>query len=419
MPAPPGSTPALRVSRVLEFLTDEGCLDLGASRTDALGEDVAITPVDTDQLRGSWAGGRPQGVELGVEPRWSVDDPQFDGQIEEALYGGGLPEWALAEEGAENELWEREEPGPDGTAWGGWERCAWYAPFHTAGPAWGIYMREACLRRMAVDIALFTGFRLRAASTRLTHLPSQVFTGAAFSALYLHEDFHHRVESFAIRLHVASRTPHYREYAARIYRPAYWTDANLEEALANASMWRRRKEVAYACGLPKVVQQGLSDYLSARIPRDPPGYRMGHLYFADGPWRTGINSLAAQVEMKTLTPRLSEVRRWELAPRLFSPLFSLSHRIYTVLPVGSRSVLPTPTHPAPNCSSRELIRAAEKRGYAEVKGGKGSHKKLKRPGAPTLIIPGDEKSLSPGVIATALDAFGMRLPDLPRFLAGP
>ena len=48
--------------------------------------------------------------------------------------------------------------------------------------------------------------------------------------------------------------------------------------------------------------------------------------------------------------------------------------------------------------------------------GKGSHLRLKKPGAPTIILPGNRAVLSPGVVKQALEAVGghhiSRLPDL-------
>lgn len=45
-------------------------------------------------------------------------------------------------------------------------------------------------------------------------------------------------------------------------------------------------------------------------------------------------------------------------------------------------------------------------GYQHVTGGKGSHVKLTRPGAPMIIIPGNRPVVSPDVVKNVLAVFG-------------
>ena len=62
---------------------------------------------------------------------------------------------------------------------------------------------------------------------------------ASTYAYFLHEQYHHKVESLAIRLEVIERLPIYTRYDYKVYLPARGTDDQLEEALANASVYRR------------------------------------------------------------------------------------------------------------------------------------------------------------------------------------
>jgi predicted RNA binding protein YcfA (HicA-like mRNA interferase family) len=74
---------------------------------------------------------------------------------------------------------------------------------------------------------------------------------------------------------------------------------------------------------------------------------------------------------------------------------------------------------APSCSTKELIRLCEKHGWQQVPGGKGSHVKLKKPGAERpIIIPGNRKRLSPGSLNSTLKPLGIRnAQELPELLA--
>lgn len=54
-------------------------------------------------------------------------------------------------------------------------------------------------------------------------------------------------------------------------------------------------------------------------------------------------------------------------------------------------------------------------GYTLVRGGKGTHIKYKKPGAPTIIIPENRNNLSPGVARNILDALGYNgINDIPK-----
>jgi predicted RNA binding protein YcfA (HicA-like mRNA interferase family) len=59
----------------------------------------------------------------------------------------------------------------------------------------------------------------------------------------------------------------------------------------------------------------------------------------------------------------------------------------------------------------------EKNGYELVDGGKGSHQKYKKAGAPTIILPANRGDLSPVVTRNTLKALGYdSLRDLPGLL---
>jgi len=82
-----------------------------------------------------------------------------------------------------------------------WDTCAWYQPIHFFAYDWGIYIREDCLIKLAKSISSYVDpGALRFLGTQLF---SKSVLRAAFQAFYLHEHFHHKVESFGIRLHIS------------------------------------------------------------------------------------------------------------------------------------------------------------------------------------------------------------------------
>jgi predicted RNA binding protein YcfA (HicA-like mRNA interferase family) len=103
---------------------------------------------------------------------------------------------------------------------------------------------------------------------------------------------------------------------------------------------------------------------------------------------------------------------------MITALADITDEIYVVLPLGALPIFrPTSIDPGATVSTGALVGALTRHyGYEHVPGGKGSHVKLKKPGAQTIIIPGNRPVLSPGVVKHALEAIGgypiSKLPDL-------
>jgi predicted RNA binding protein YcfA (HicA-like mRNA interferase family) len=89
---------------------------------------------------------------------------------------------------------------------------------------------------------------------------------------------------------------------------------------------------------------------------------------------------------------------------MITALADITDDIYVVLPRNARPLFrPTSVDPGATVSSRALEGALMKHhGYRPVAGGKGSHVKLAKPGAPTIVLPGNQPVLSPGVVKHAL-----------------
>lgn len=296
--------------------------------------------------------------------------------------------------------------------------CAWYCPVHYFGPDWGIYIREDCTIRQAYEIArhLRIGRRARGSRWRL----AENLIRASFYAFYLHEQFHHKVESFAFRLLVSTRADCYRPYQSSVYVPNFRTLHCIEESLANADSVRRLNEPRYKERLSTAVREALKNYLRHSIPKQPFSYGLGLDFVPERQHEAGIWELQSQVLTATCPAKFPS-HQWLVAKHMIRSAMDIDRRIYAIVPRGYRPVLPwRHIQPAPTTSSRELIQASRKHyGFEEVPGGKGSHVKMKHPDGRTLIIPGDRKNLRPGTLNNTLDTLGgYNLRQLPEVLSG-
>lgn len=282
--------------------------------------------------------------------------------------------------------------------------CAWYCPIHFFGHGWGIYIREGCILSHAIEIATFVHWPS-------VHAPRQEIARqllrSAFYVFFLHEQFHHKVESLGLRLLIATGRDRYRPYKANVYRRTYLTRDCLEESLANAEGFRRLSEPRYVKRVDPAIRAGLRDYLKFSIPMQPPGYAEGVRYLAEATYRDGLFVLQSQVLDGTIPPTTS-AGHWSVAPNMITALTDITDDIYIVLPRGARPIFrPTSVDPGATVSSWALEGALTgHHGYRRVPGGKGSHVKLAKPGAPTIVIPGNRPVLSPGVVKQALKAIG-------------
>ncbi|MSQ24668.1 MAG: hypothetical protein EXR49_00060 [Dehalococcoidia bacterium] len=145
-----------------------------------------------------------------------------------------------------------------------WDRCAWYQPIHNYGRAWGIFIEEGCILQRTKDIARFLW-----SPTPLTRPLARVLLRVATYSYFLHEHYHHKVESLAFRLEVVDRSGIYGRYQRRVYRPALGTDHLLEEALANADALHRLSDQPYRTWIGKQVVDATRSYLEETFPFNP------------------------------------------------------------------------------------------------------------------------------------------------------
>ncbi len=293
--------------------------------------------------------------------------------------------------------------------------CAWYCPIHYFGSGWGIYIRESCILSIAKDIACEINWRN---VTLPRHaIPSQLLR-CAFYVFFLHEQFHHKVESLGFRLLISTATDRYRPYKARVYRPSYLSSDCLEESLANADSYRRLSEPRFTKRISPPIRAGLRKLLKLSFAVQPPGYKDALNYLDPEKYRPGLYQLQSQMldgALVTTTPHTD----WSIATNMIKSLMNIEDDIYVVLPIGARPIFnPTTLDPGVTTSSRNLVSALQKHfGYRVVSGrGKGSHIWLEKEGSPPITVPANRPTLSPKVVKDAIKAIGdypiSRLPDL-------
>lgn len=143
---------------------------------------------------------------------------------------------------------------------------AFYLPFHRYSESdWGIYLSPEGVRHFAVTLWAQSSGRLdRPYCLVLARL-----------LMYLHEFFHHIVESFATRLEVDRRVPLYNDAFECVFREQFARADIDEEALANAYALRRIADIIGRKKWPKQVQSLAMEQLTKLVAAMPYGYGRG------------------------------------------------------------------------------------------------------------------------------------------------
>ena len=306
-------------------------------------------------------------------------------------------------------IYERREP-PE-------PHCAWYCPVHFFGHGWGIFIREACILSQAIEIAAFVDWSSVSVSRQKIYLH---LLRSSFYVFFLHEQFHHKVESLGFRLLVSTGTDRYRPYKRNVYRPSYGASNCLEESLANAESFRRLGEPRYKIRLGPGIHDGLRNFLRASFKGQPAGYREGLNFLTLPAYRDGLYGLQSRI-LDGALPSRTPIRHWSVAPNMITSLADITKDIYIILHVGAQPIFkPASVDPGPTVSGGLMEGALTKHyGYKQVTGGKGSYIKLKKTDAPTITLPGNRSVLSPGVVKQVLRTFGdYPISRLPEFLDG-
>ena len=295
--------------------------------------------------------------------------------------------------------------------------CAWYCPIHYYGHGWGIYIRQNCIVSQMQSISPHIPWHK--VSLNKWEKLKQLYL-SSFYVFFLHEQFHHKVESFGLRLLISKNSKVYQGYKKNVYRKTYLSDDCLEEALANADSYKRLSEGRYMRKIDPEIRSGLREFLRLDIPLQSAGYRKGVEYIDKNAFADGLKKLQSQILEKSLKFKMNP-NDWSVAPKMTTALKSIDTRIYTILPKGHSPILPSKHFdPRATASSNNLRDALIKHyGYSLIAGGKGSHVKLKRENFPTIILPGNQQTVSPGIIKQVLNIFGEHpISKLPELLKG-
>ena len=283
------------------------------------------------------------------------------------------------------------------------DALAWYAPIHRFGLNWGIYIYEESVFKIAAQIATYLkpGPAIDARKARQ-------LMRMALSVLYLHEAFHHKVESFSIRVEVVKREKVYLPYNDNVYTSLRNTDQLMEEALACTEMYTRLKEPTFRRGVSAEVFNATRSMLQDWIPTLPPGYRCGLDVLAVSNFADERDYLLAQVNEGAIMPA-QPYEEWRIASQMTRALFSWREIAYVLIPKGQISLVPWFSESVSplSISTRDLEKLIKKIGYSETAGGKGSHRKYVHENLPTIILPNSRESLSPAVLRSVSRTLGV------------
>lgn len=152
----------------------------------------------------------------------------------------------------------------------------------------------------------------------------------SFASFFLHEQFHHKVESLGIRMHVVQRRSAYQAYKAVVYRPTLGTDDNLEEAPATADSYQRLDTEPYGPWIGKAVLDALWEYYAWSVPGNLPGYRKAVFYFERLAFEIAEDLLQAQFDEAALKPTRNP-RDWAFATRMMQSVFKVTDHLWEIV----------------------------------------------------------------------------------------
>jgi predicted RNA binding protein YcfA (HicA-like mRNA interferase family) len=380
------------LSRILGMLQRDGALDLDDP---SYPTPIEPPPAETVELE-------YQRFELDYDRLFPSRPPARDGADYE-LYGD---DWEI--DGALTEdLASLAGSGYGSDAPPEWDVWAWYQPIHFFGPNWGIFITEdglvECARRIAGATPPFgPGHHRNFAKATLR---------AAFAVLFLHEQYHHKTESAAIRMHVVEQRAVYSPYHRSVYIPAKGSSGLIEEGLASADSWRRVTESAHKRWIGPSISRATRAYLKNSFPFAPPGYSEAQHFCGPYQFKAMEERFLASVQEAQSPPNRLDVSDFGNATYLNKSLFTLKQHIWTLVPHGVPVVLPTRPGIAP-LQTEKLRRLIQNRGFTRVKGeGKGSHQKY-RDGGGQMIILRSEKDASLGVLKSTAAALGVNITKL-------
>ena len=195
---------------------------------------------------------------------------------------------------------------------------AFYLPFHYFGADWwGVYLTIEGVIKLARYIYTRSG---GAVDPFTSMRVARIF-------LYVHENFHHRVECFALRFEMTRRQPCYATNFETLYRALYsaasWSEEGLANAAALRTVWTRTKK-------NRAVQDALEEY----VKHSPAGYNKG---VGISKRFTAVTHQFAEVHQNDCfapTPGLPD-NLWASTPHFLTGISNVTSRVNYIIPRGA------------------------------------------------------------------------------------
>ena len=284
---------------------------------------------------------------------------------------------------------------------------AWYQPIHYYQENWGVYILASGLEAVMKSL---TSHCLRFEAQANPRFKSEI-KYAAWQILFLHEEFHHKVEMLSVRLAASSGSHKYRNYTRNVYS-ATKISAPLscrEEAICDAYVYRNLKSKLQKKVCAEIVRASmiaLNDYMTSAT-----GEYAGSLnLISDRSFESTINVLIDQINSGAILPSNSKFD-WGLFPEFFNSLPNLKANTFLVDDISSNTNVGNTIHLA--LPKRKLEKIISMHGYFKSDEGDGSHEKWKKPGSPFIILTKSrEQSIS--VIKSTAKTLGMNVDELAR-----
>ena len=314
---------------------------------------------------------------------------------------------------------ELETKGKEGlTIPSNFEVLAWYQPIHYYGHAWGIYIKESAVIDLAARIyePLFKNSATSQMTYQMSALkPSRAAAESIYAAmmiLYLHEEYHHKVESFSIRNHIVTERCSYDAYVKNVYLLARNSSPTTcrEEAICHAYSRRRLRSKLSGKTSPETIYQAIR-VVDEIIKQAVGPYAGAEFLISDSDFEWTQTELQCQIQ-EGIPITATDNLRWHYEEKLFSPLYRGKNLPCILVPNTTPQIhVPGVLHFT--ATSRNVVKIMRQHGYQEEKGGKGSHTKFGKVGGPMIIIP-KGKELSPGVLKNVAQSLGMPIQDLAK-----
>lgn len=278
---------------------------------------------------------------------------------------------------------------------------AWYQPIHYFAQGWGIFVRETGIQTVAEAMAPFihttrNPLEVAAETQRMAHV-----------ALRLHETFHHKVESAAIRMETISLVEKYKPYDEAVFMPLFRAESMdlLEEGLANS--WMYEKHESDSDGVGEDVLTGCRDFLEWWIPKMPFAYGRGiqlaeafekHLYHLTEQLRSGRQNVQPRHQL------------WAVTTHLLDPLHNRKSPHYIVVRRGQVPYLPHVAGPPKELSLtyRDIERCLTRLGWERTINGGRHPVKFVKLGRRPIPVPRHAGAMPTGTLHSIAKQAGFR-----------